>query len=139
MAEPSTVFSPAVPRTGKEGSLHGSFRRDHQKAVPNTAVITAGRIQSPETAEEILRKGMADLIGLGRVLFADPLWPKKAAGIIPGPIRRCEPYCSVCTQRALYGRPAFCSQWDFDTRDAFLARVDEMETFLTKIEDRHDP
>ncbi|MBP8646203.1 MAG: NADH:flavin oxidoreductase [Syntrophobacteraceae bacterium] len=123
----------------KKEAYMAHFAEIIKKAVPNTAVITAGRIQSPKTAEEILRKGMADLIGLGRVLFADPLWPKKAAGIIPEPIRRCEPYCSVCTQRALYGRPAFCSQWDFDTRDAFLARVDEMETFLTKIEDRHDP
>ncbi len=114
------------------------FAEAIKKAVPNTPIITAGRIQSPQTGEEILQKGKADLIGLARVLFADPLWPQKAAGIIQDPIRRCEPSCSVCTQRALYGRPAFCSQWDFDRRDQSLARVSEMEAFLTKLEERDE-
>ena len=53
-----------------------------KQAVPNTPVITAGRIQSPELAEQILKRGDADLIGLARVLLADPLWPKKVLGLI---------------------------------------------------------
>ncbi len=46
---------------------------------------------SPEAAEAILRDGMADLVGLARVLFADPLWPRKARGEIAEPIRLCTP------------------------------------------------
>lgn len=96
-----------------------------KKAVPHTPIITAGRIQSPETAEKILESQTADLIGLARVLVADPLWPKKAAGDIPDPITACEPTCSLCMKRIMSGKPAFCSQWPKERRDAFLARLGE--------------
>ena len=96
-----------------------------KKAVPNIPIITAGRIQSPETAEKILEAGTADLIGLSRVLLADPLWPRKAAGRISDPITRCEPTCMLCMKRIMSGKPSFCSQWTKERRDAFLIRVGE--------------
>ena len=94
-------------------------------SLARTPVITAGRIQTPQTAEAILREGRADLIGLGRILFADPLWPKKAAGEIGTPIVPCNPQCSLCLRRSHTGRPAICSQWEKDRRDAFLKRIHE--------------
>lgn len=94
-----------------------------KKAVPATPVITAGRIQRPETAEAILRAGKADLIGLARVLFADPLWPKKAQGLVADPIVPCNPLCSLCMRRLMARKPPFCSQWDKARREAFLARI----------------
>jgi NADPH2 dehydrogenase len=47
------------------------------KAVVEVPVIAAGRIASGELAERILAEGQADLIGLARVLWADPDWPSK--------------------------------------------------------------
>lgn len=96
-----------------------------KKAIPNTPIITAGRIQSPETAEKILEAGTADLIGLARVMLADPLWPQKAAGRISEPINRCEPTCMLCMKRLMSGKPVFCSQWSKERREAFLIRVGE--------------
>ncbi|MGQ9794872.1 oxidoreductase [Desulfosoma sp.] len=96
-----------------------------KKAVAGTPIIAAGRIQDPETAETILEQGKADLIGLPRILFADPLWPRKAKGEVPEPIVRCEPACSPCMKRVIKGKPAFCSQWSKDKREAFLARCKE--------------
>ncbi|MEJ2718442.1 MAG: NADH:flavin oxidoreductase [Deltaproteobacteria bacterium] len=93
--------------------------------VPNIPVITAGRIQTPEFAGEILNKGKADLIGLARVLLADPLWPKKALGVISEPIVTCEPNCSLCQRRTARGKPAFCSQWNAETKEAFATKVGE--------------
>jgi 2,4-dienoyl-CoA reductase (NADPH2) len=98
-----------------------------KKAVHNTPVITAGRIQAPETAARIIEQGTADLIGLARVLFADPLWPKKAIGEIKEPIVRCEPTCSLCMNRVMKGKPAFCSQWDKERQEVFLKRVGEKD------------
>jgi len=83
--------------------------------------------QSPSTANRILEEGEADLIGLARVLLADPLWPKKARGEVVEPIVRCESTCSLCMKRATKGKPGFCSQWDKERREAFLERVGEKE------------
>jgi 2,4-dienoyl-CoA reductase (NADPH2) len=107
----------AMDRT--EGGQSPYAARIREK-VPGTPIITAGRIQTPETAEMILREGRADLIGLARVLFADPLWPKKAAGEIRRPIVPCSPTCSLCTSRVRTTKPAICAQWEKERRRAFL-------------------
>jgi 2,4-dienoyl-CoA reductase (NADPH2) len=101
------------------------FAKAIKKRVLSIPVITAGRLQNPATADKILEQGAADLIGLARVLLADPLWPRKAQRIIDEPIIRCEPTCSLCMKRATEGKPAFCSQWDKERRKAFLSRVGE--------------
>ena len=41
-------------------------------------VCVAGKINDPYLAEEILRRGKADFVALGRALIADPYFPKKA-------------------------------------------------------------
>ncbi len=108
----------------KEGYM-AAYAGEIKKAVPGIPVITAGRIQSPETAKKILQDGTADLIGLARVLLADPLWPQKAGGRLTDPIRPCEPTCMLCLNRIASGKPAFCSQWTRERREAFLSRVGE--------------
>ncbi len=90
-----------------------------KQAVPDTPIITAGRIQSPKTAERILEAGQADLIGLARVLFADPLWPKKAAGEIDEPIVPCLPGCSLCLKHVMQGKPAPCVRWGKERMGTF--------------------
>jgi len=40
-------------------------------------VITVGRINTLEVAEDILAKGQADMVAIGRQLNTDPFWPKK--------------------------------------------------------------
>ena len=94
-------------------------------AAPRTPIITAGRIKTPETAEKILRDGTADLIGLARVLLADPLWPQKAKGVVKEPIVECDPNCSFCMKRTGSGKPAFCARWDKIRRQAFVAKIGE--------------
>jgi len=101
------------------------YAAEIKKAVPKTPIITAGRIKTPETAERILRENKADLIGLARVLLADPLWPKKAKGLVNEPIVECDPNCSFCMKRTSSLRPAFCARWDKARRQAFLARTGE--------------
>jgi 2,4-dienoyl-CoA reductase (NADPH2) len=101
------------------------FAASIRGAVPNTPIIMAGRMQNPQTADEVLQRGCADLIGLARVLFADPLWPQKAAGIDESPVIECDRSCSLCTKRAMLGLPAFCARWDKDHRQAFMEKIKE--------------
>jgi 2,4-dienoyl-CoA reductase-like NADH-dependent reductase (Old Yellow Enzyme family) len=94
-----------------------------KQAVPGVPVIAAGRIQSAETAETILQNQMADLVGLARVLFADPLWPRKVRGENQEPINPCLPGCAVCLKRVMMPKPAFCGRWPKQRRERFLERV----------------
>ncbi|MGI9276271.1 MAG: FAD-dependent oxidoreductase [Endozoicomonas sp.] len=45
----------------------------------NIPVITSNRINMPETAEEVLARGDADMISMARPFLADPEWVNKAA------------------------------------------------------------
>ena len=67
--------------------------------------------------------GAADMVGLGRIIFADPLWPRKASGEILEPINPCAPTCSLCTKRIVEQKPAFCARWPEERRERFLERV----------------
>jgi 2,4-dienoyl-CoA reductase (NADPH2) len=92
-------------------------------AASGVPVIAAGRIQRPETAERILREGMADLVGLGRVLLCDPAWPRKARGELTEPIETCTPTCSLCLKRIIAQEPAYCGRWPAARRERFLERL----------------
>jgi 2,4-dienoyl-CoA reductase-like NADH-dependent reductase (Old Yellow Enzyme family)/thioredoxin reductase len=52
--------------------------KEFKKIAKNVKVATVGRIRKPADAERIVAEGEADLIGLGRPLWADPQWVNKA-------------------------------------------------------------
>ncbi len=60
-------------------------------------VIGCNRINDPFVAEEVLKEGMSDLVGVARGLIADPEFVKKAREGRPEEIRR----CVACNQRCL--------------------------------------
>lgn len=62
------------------------------KKVVSVPVMTAGKIRSPSVAEDIIKSGRADIIGIGRGLLADAEWPKKARNGSEGQID----YCLCC-------------------------------------------
>jgi 2,4-dienoyl-CoA reductase-like NADH-dependent reductase (Old Yellow Enzyme family) len=94
-----------------------------KQALPAMLVIAAGRLQTPAAAETVLREGSADLVGLGRVLFADSSWPRKARGEVAEPIETCQPGCVLCTRRIVEQKTAYCARWPEARRQQFLARV----------------
>jgi len=65
----------APPRRYPMGTF--AFLAEPIKKSVNIPVITVGRINTPEVAEDILTKGQADMVAIGRQLIADPFWPKK--------------------------------------------------------------
>ncbi len=67
----------------------GYLAEEFKKAGVPVPVVAVGMIRNPWRAEEILRKGEADLIGLGRALIADPDWPIKAQANRGREIKRC--------------------------------------------------
>ncbi len=67
-------IAPAAVRTGYNADPAEEIRR-----VIDIPVAVAGRINEPEYAESLLRKGNVEFITLGRALFADPAFVNKAA------------------------------------------------------------
>jgi 2,4-dienoyl-CoA reductase (NADPH2) len=65
------------------------------KQKSSVPVIAVGKIHDPVFAEEILQKGKADFVAIGRPLLADPDWPNKAKEGRIGDIRPCI-YCLNC-------------------------------------------
>lgn len=60
-----------------------------KQAVGSLPVIAVGRITTPETAEDIIASGKADMVGMARQLIAEPMWVRKIEENRPDDIRPC--------------------------------------------------
>ena len=88
-------------------------------------VIAAGRISTGSLAESILEAKKADLIGLARVLWADPEWPEKVRQGKEDDIIHCDPDCGdACMKLVIKKKPAFCARWDHDKMKQWKNRVE---------------
>ena len=77
------------------------------KSVVGLPVFTVGRIIDPRHAEQILRDGQADMVGMTRAHIADPRIVEKAAAGRLEDIRPCVG-ANVCIARAMAGGPLRC-------------------------------
>jgi len=82
-------------------------------------VIAAGRIATPADAERILLTGQADLIGLARVLLADPEWPRKAREGRENEINPCRTNCDTCLKLVMQQKPVTCAAWNESRKKKF--------------------
>lgn len=94
------------------------------KEVVGIPVITAARIRDPLQAENILRDGLADMVGMGRALFADPDIPEKSRAGKQEDIRPCI-YCNFCflTGGVTQAAPVLCAVNPDLGREREAARV----------------
>jgi 2,4-dienoyl-CoA reductase (NADPH2) len=96
------TIAQAVPR----GAFAGATRRIKQAvAIP---VVASNRINAPETAEEILARGDADMVSLARALLADAEFPNKARAGDRAGINICIACNQACLDHYFIGQPASC-------------------------------
>ncbi|MDY6880643.1 MAG: NADH:flavin oxidoreductase [Desulfatiglans sp.] len=82
------------------------------RAEVDVPIIAAGRLATGAFADQAISEGKTDLIGLARVLWADPQWPKKVREGQDAEIIHCNPECGdACMQMLMRGGPAFCVAW----------------------------
>lgn len=79
-----------------------------KKAV-TIPVISVGRLQYPELAEQVLREGKADFIALGRGLLAEPEWANKVKAGRYAEIAPCIGDHEGCRRRIYEGKPISCT------------------------------
>ncbi|MFH0788193.1 MAG: FAD-dependent oxidoreductase [Pseudomonadota bacterium] len=82
---------PMLPMSVPRGAF--SYLAAAIKAIVDVPVSTVGRINDPYVAVDILQKGQADLIGLGRALMCDPDFVNKTQEGRSREIRRCIACC----------------------------------------------
>jgi 2,4-dienoyl-CoA reductase (NADPH2) len=96
-------------------SKHEGYMLDLAAAVKSTAevpIISAGRFATGGFADRAIEAGKTDLVGLARVLWADPDWPQKVLDGREADMVQCNPECAdACMQMVMKNRPAFCVQW----------------------------
>ncbi len=93
-----TLFTILEPMTYQEGWR--VYLARGIKEVVSIPVITVGNIRYPNTVEQILARGDADFVAMGRALIADPEWPNKAKEGREDEIR----YCISCNEGCLGNR-----------------------------------
>lgn len=110
----------------KEKSKHDGYMVDLAAAIRKEVtipVVAAGRIATGELAERIISTGSADLIGLARVLWADPDWLRKVSAGRESEILHCDPDCGdACIQMVMKKKPAFCTRWAPQKAKEYKAR-----------------
>jgi len=91
--------------------------------VGGVPVIAAGRLATGAFADQAIAEGKTDLVGLARVLWADPQWPEKIHSGRDSDIIHCNPDCGdACMHMVMKGRPAFCVAWPAEKMKAWKAK-----------------
>ena len=69
---------PSYVAEDRKEAFMAPFAHAIKKELPALPIIAAGRIQTLAVAERVLGEGMADLVGLGRILLRTPCGPKRS-------------------------------------------------------------
>jgi 2,4-dienoyl-CoA reductase (NADPH2) len=96
------TIAQAVPR----GGFAWATRR--LKDAVKIPVVASNRINAPETAEEILARGDADMVSLARAMLADAEFAAKAKAGDRAGINICIACNQACLDHYFIGQPASC-------------------------------
>ena len=78
------------------------------KRVLKVPVVIAGRIRTPEEAEEVIRDGIADIVAMARTWIAEPDWIVKIKNNQMDQIRPCMSCNQACVGFVFRGLPGSC-------------------------------
>jgi len=120
-----TVLSDEAGPFGRSVPLVATIKRAVNEAGFTTPVVATGGISTFAQAEEILRLGQADIVGMARQALADPDWFVKVKLGRGSEVRRCT-YTNYCEALDQAHRPVTCKLWDrVDLDEPGIATVDD--------------
>ena len=90
--------------------LAQDIRKHVRNAGFDTPIITAGKIPTPNFANEILEDEQADIVGICRAILCDHEWANKAKEGRAKDIVKCM-YCNHCFDEARRGYYTACKRW----------------------------
>jgi 2,4-dienoyl-CoA reductase-like NADH-dependent reductase (Old Yellow Enzyme family) len=118
-----TVLSDARGPFGRNVSLAAAIKRAVNDDGHSTPVVTAGGISTFDQAEEVLRRGEADIVAAARQSLADPDWFLKVRLGRGEEVRRCT-YTNYCEALDQAHKQVTCKLWD-------RAALDELHVALS--------
>jgi 2,4-dienoyl-CoA reductase-like NADH-dependent reductase (Old Yellow Enzyme family) len=119
------VLSDETGPFGRTVPLVASIKEAVNRMGFKTPVVATGGISTFEQAEEILRLGQADIVGMARQALADPDWFVKVRLGRGDEVRRCT-YTNYCEALDQAHRPVTCKLWDrVDLDEPGIATVDD--------------
>jgi NADPH-dependent glutamate synthase beta subunit-like oxidoreductase/2,4-dienoyl-CoA reductase-like NADH-dependent reductase (Old Yellow Enzyme family) len=95
---------------GPQVYLAEAIRKALREEGSGIPVVTAGKIRTPEFAEQVLNEGRADIIGMARAILCDPDWPIKAREGRADEIVQCAA-CGYCSEADERYEKVTCVQW----------------------------
>jgi 2,4-dienoyl-CoA reductase-like NADH-dependent reductase (Old Yellow Enzyme family) len=107
---PTTLSDERGP-FGRSVPLVSAIKHAVNRAGFQTPVVATGGITTFQQAEDILRHGEADIVGLARQALADPDWFVKVKLGRGAEIRRCT-YTNYCEALDQAHREVTCKLWD---------------------------
>ncbi len=120
-----TVLSDEAGPFGRSVPLVGAIKQGVNNAGFSTPIVVAGGITTFDQAEEILRRGQADIVGMARQALADPDWFVKVKLGRGDEVRRCT-YTNYCEALDQAHRPVTCKLWDrVELDEPGIATIDE--------------
>lgn len=96
---------------GRNRSATRAIRNAVREAGFETPVVGAGGVHNYETAESLLRDGIADVVGAARQSLADPDWFLKLETGHGDEVRTCE-YTNYCEGLDQKHKQVTCQLWD---------------------------
>jgi len=111
-----SYYSDAQGPYGRNLPPAKSIRDSVRAAGLETPVVAGGGIHNFEQAEQVLKSGAADIVGIARQALADPDWFRKVRAGRGAEVRLCKytNYCEALDQRH---REVTCELWDRDGLD----------------------
>ena len=106
-----TVLSDEVGPFGRSVPLVAAIKKAVNESGFTTPIVATGGISTFEQAEEILRLGQADIVGMARQALADPDWFIKVRLGRGDEVRRCT-YTNYCEALDQAHKPVTCKLWD---------------------------
>ena len=120
-----TVLSDEVGPFSRNVPLVAAIKHTVNAIGFDTPIIATGGITTFTQAEEILKRGDADIVGMARQALADPDWFVKVKLGRGDDVRRCT-YTNYCEALDQAHRPVTCKLWDrVDLDEPCAATVDE--------------
>ena len=120
-----TVLSDATGPFGRSVPLVAAIKKAVNDAGFATPIVATGGISTFDHAEEILKLGEADIVGMARQALADPDWFLKVKLGRGEEVRRCT-YTNYCEALDQAHRPVTCKLWDrLDLDEEGIATVDD--------------